>query len=341
MKHELYKEYPGENEAAELDQLIELTLRTLRKKYLTGPQLRDTHAKGLAVVRGTFTIDSNLPADLRVGLFKEPKAYKCILRFSNTDPNPKPDLSKDMRAVSIKLFGVEGNMLWQDQPEAKTMDLLLMSAKTFITPDLKSFIQMQEALLHAYLDPIKGNAQLVAFFAMHPSTANRVAHSEIHCANVLELPYFSETAFSFGEKAVQYKLVPHKPATSHLPDAADAPFNYLNERLRADLAAGEAVFDFMVQFQVDAEKMPIEDSAIPWDETLSPPVKVATLTLHKQEVEEPALVSTGEHLSFNPWRTLPEHRPLGWTNRVRNRMYVTISEFRHKRNSVPVREPSE
>jgi hypothetical protein len=254
MKPELYQEYPGPNEAAELEQLIELTLRTLKKKYLTGPQLRDTHAKGLAVVRGTFTIDANLPAELRVGLFAQPKSYKCVLRFSNTDPNPKPDIKKDMRAVSIKLFGVEGERLWQDDPEAKTLDLLMMSAQTFITPDLKSFIQMQEALLAAYMDPIKGNAQLIAFFAMHPSTANRVAHSEITCANVLELPYWSETAFRFGEKAVQYKLVPHKPATSKLPDAADAPFNYLNERLREDLAAGDQVFDFMLVFQTDPDR---------------------------------------------------------------------------------------
>jgi catalase len=340
MKPELYQEYPGPDEAAELEQLIELTLRTLRKKYLTGPQLRDTHAKGLAVVRGTFAIDPGLAPELRVGLFREATSYKCLLRFSNTDPNPKPDIKRDMRAVSIKLFGVEGERLWQDDPEAKTLDLLLMSAKTFITPDLNSFIQMQEALLHAYLEPVKGNAQLVAFFAMHPGTANRVAHSEITCANVLELPYFSETAYRFGEKAVQYKLVPHKKATSELPEA-DASFNYLNERLREDLAAGDAVFDFMLQFQVDPVKMPIEDSAVPWDETLSPPVKVATLTLHKQVVEESALITTGEHLSFNPWRTLPEHRPLGWTNRVRQAVYVQVSEFRHQRNSVPVREPRE
>lgn len=340
MKPELYQEYPDPNEAEELEQLIELTLRTLKRKYLTGPQLRDTHAKGLAVVRGTFAIEPDLAADLRVGLFREAKSYKCLLRFSNTDPNPKPDIKKDMRAVSIKLFGVEGERLWQDDPDAKTLDLLMMSAKTFITPDLRSFIQMQEALLHAYLEPVKGNAQLVAFFAMHPGTANRVAHSEITCANVLELPYFSETAYRFGEKAVQYKLVPHKKATSQLPEA-DAPFNYLNQRLREDLAAGDAVFDFMLQFQVDPVKMPIEDSAVPWDETLSPPIKVATLTLHQQVVEESALVTTGEHLSFNPWRTLPEHRPLGWTNRVRQAVYVQVSEFRHRRNSVPVREPRE
>lgn len=340
MKPELYQEYPDPNEAEQLEELIELTLRTLKRKYLTGPQLRDTHAKGLAVVRGTFAIEPDLPADLRVGLFSEAKSYKCLLRFSNTDPNPKPDIKKDMRAVSIKLFGVEGERLWQDDPDAKTLDLLMMSAKTFITPDLRSFIQMQEALLHAYLEPVKGNAQLVAFFAMHPGTANRVAHSEITCANVLELPYFSETAYRFGEKAVQYKLVPHKKATSQLPEA-DAPFNYLNQRLREDLAAGDAVFDFMLQFQVDPVKMPIEDSAVPWDETLSPPVKVATLTLHQQVVEESALATTGEHLSFNPWRTLPEHRPLGWTNRVRQAVYVQVSEFRHRRNAVPVREPRE
>jgi hypothetical protein len=338
MSLELYREYPDPNEADAIDRLLELTLRTLKQKYVTGPQLRDTHAKGLAVVLGTFTVEPNLPAELQVGLFKEAKSYKCMCRFSNTDPNPKPDIANDMRAISIKLFGVEGEMLWADEPEAKTLDLTMMTAPSFITPDIESFIGLQDNLLKAYMTGFKGNLSLIWYFITNPKTAVRVIKSEIQCANVLELPYYSETAYRFGDKAVKYKLAPHKKQTSQLPGAG-APFNYLNERLRADLAAGDQVFDFMLHFQVDPVKQPIEDSAVVWSEELSVPRKVATLTLQKQTIEEPGLVTTGEHLSFTPWRTLPEHRPLGWTNRARLKIYEVISKFRHDRNSVPVREP--
>lgn len=338
MNLELYREYPKPSEAAELEQLIELTIRTMKTKYLTGIQQRDTHAKGLAVVKGIFAIEPDLPLDLRVGLFATANSYQCLCRFSNTDPNPKPDIKSDMRAVSIKLLNVGGEKCWQDDPEASTLDFLLMTAKTFMASDLKSFTEMQEVLLQAYLEPVKGNLALLAFFARHPGLASRVAQAEITCANLLEMPYYSETPYRFGQKAVQYKLLPHKQPTSELPGHG-AAFNYLNDRLRDDLGSGDAVFDFMVQFQVDPVKMPIEDSGVAWDETLSPPRKVATLTLYRQTVEETAPSTTGEHLSFNPWRTLREHQPLGWTNRARLKVYEAVSQFRHQKNAVPIREP--
>ncbi len=340
MSLELYREYPGPNEPAELEELIELTLRTLRTKYVQGPQQRDTHAKGLATVRGTFSVAPDLPADLRVGLFSQVKSYPCLCRFSNTDPNPKADIENDMRAISIKLIGVDGKMLWTDDADAKTLDLLMMTAPTFITADIRTFIQLQTNLLKVYLSPRLGNLSLIWFFITHPGTAGRVIRSEIQCANLVEVPYFSEVAYRFGEKAVQYKLAPHKKVTSRVPGAG-APNNYLNDRLREDLAAGDVVFDFMVQLQVDPVKTPIEDASVPWSEALSPPRKVATLTLQKQAVAEPGLGTTGEFMTFNPWRTLPEHQPLGWCNRVRLSVYQAIAEFRHSKNAVKDREPRE
>ncbi|HEX8029306.1 MAG TPA: hypothetical protein VF491_12620, partial [Vicinamibacterales bacterium] len=309
-------------------------------KYVQGPQQRDTHAKGLATVRGTFSVEPNLPPELAVGLFSKVKTYPCVCRFSNTDPNPKADIENDMRAISIKVIGVDGKMLWTDDPESNTLDLLMMTAQTFITPDIKTFIKLQSNLLHVYLHPRLGNLRLIWFFLTHPGTMRRVIKSEIKFPNLVEVPYFSEVAYRFGEKAVQYKLAPHKQPTSRLPGAG-APNNYLNLRLREDLAAGDVVFDFMVQFQVDPVKTPIEDVSVPWSETLSPPRKVATLTLSKQDVAEPALGTTGEFMTFNPWRTLPEHQPLGWCNRVRMSIYQTIAEFRHSKNAVRDREPRE
>ena len=48
-----------------------------------------------------------------------------------------------------------------------------------------------------------------------------------------------------------------------------------------------------------------------------------------------------ENLSFNPWRTLPEHRPLGSINRARLQVYPAISRFRHRKNNAPPwREPT-
>lgn len=40
----------------------------------------------------------------------------------------------------------------------------------------------------------------------------------------------------------------------------------------------------------------------------------------------------GDNLSYNPWRTLAEHRPLGGINRCRKAVDEVLSKSRHQRN---------
>jgi hypothetical protein len=107
------------------------------------------------------------------------------------------------------------------------------------------------------------------------------------------------------------------------------------------LASRNAVFDFAVQFQIDPNKMPIEDPGITWDETLSPFRRVATLTIPAQTFDTPERREFGDNLSFNPWRCLPEHRPLGGISRARRQVYEALSKFRHETNQAPRVEPTD
>ena len=45
-------------------------------------------------------------------------------------------------------------------------------------------------------------------------------------------------------------------------------------------------------------------------------------------------------LSYNPWHTIAEHRPLGNQSRARQRMYYELSKLRHTMNSIPHFEPT-
>jgi hypothetical protein len=45
-------------------------------------------------------------------------------------------------------------------------------------------------------------------------------------------------------------------------------------------------------------------------------------------------------LSYNPWHTIAEHRPLGNQSRARHRMYLVLSGLRHSMNAVPHYEPT-
>jgi hypothetical protein len=327
---ELNKEYPVPGEEALTARLISLIKEMLEKNYLTGTTYRDTHAKGHAAVRGEFVVAPGLPEELRVGLFREARTYPCWVRFANLSPTPRPDIRGDVRAMSIKLMGVEGRMLSQDDEAARTMDIIMMGAPKFLAPNLAQFYDLEVAL-------DKGLLSQAWFFATHPRIAAIILGSFKKCANLLEMPYWSQTPYLFGARAVKYHIRPRRPATSKVP--RPAPKNYLRQRLAQDLARSDAYFDFMIHFQTDAERMPIEDPTVEWDEALSPYVRLATVRIPPQNCDTPARRMFCENLSFNPWRTLPEHRPLGGINRARREVYPAISSFRHYWNAAPPREP--
>lgn len=311
-----------------ISKLIPVLKALIEKAYLSGTTFRDTHAKGHAAVQATFTVAANLPPELAVGLFATPRSYPAWVRFSNLNPTPQEDKKKDLRALAIKLMDVPGEMIWQSELGARTLDFIIMSGPAFLAPNLQAFYDMEVALL-------KGGWHVLWFFLTHPRMAITILTSLQKTANLLEVPYYSQTAYAFGNQVVQYHMTPRRQATSRLPD--DPTPNYLRERLKADLLAGPASFDFQVQLQTDPEKMPVDDPMVVWDPALSPYQTVATLTIPAQTFDSPAQVEFCEHLSFSPWRTLPPHRPLGDINRARLRVYPSIAAFRHEKNNVGVR----
>ncbi|MEJ7605604.1 MAG: hypothetical protein WKF37_04920 [Bryobacteraceae bacterium] len=117
--------------------------------------------------------------------------------------------------------------------------------------------------------------------------------------------------------------------------------DYLKEAMVRQLSSHQATFDFAVQFQSDPDKMPIEDPGVTWDELASPFRKVATVTITSQVFDTSERREFGDNLSFNPWRCLPEHRPLGGISRARRQVYEALSAFRHERNQAPHEEPTE
>lgn len=114
-------------------------------------------------------------------------------------------------------------------------------------------------------------------------------------------------------------------------------------RIRLDL---RAFFDPEARFpRTDGQKTrrdmklpaPIEDSKVEWKSEL---VHVAKIIIPVQNVTSLAQDRFCENLSFSPWHSLPEHKPLGLVNRVRKIAYHRISKLRHELNHVPLQEPT-
>jgi hypothetical protein len=118
------------------------------------------------------------------------------------------------------------------------------------------------------------------------------------------------------------------------------PDDYLRQAMVQALSEGDVQLQVRVQMQTDSHLMPIENAGVLWPEKLSPRVPVATLRIPRQRFDSPAQMEFAKRLSYNPWHTIAEHRPLGNQSRARKRMYWELSQLRHRMNAVPHYEPN-
>ena len=328
---ELGKEYPPADEQRHIDSLIRQLRAKMERDYAEGRVLRDAHPKMHGCVRGEFSIEPNLPEELRVGIFAQQRTFPAWTRFSNASGTVQPDSTRDIRGAAIKLMNVAGPTLQSERTGDTTHDLILISDDRFLTKDVAQFDGLVAALTGG---PIK----MLLFFLSHPRAAWNLFVAMKRFSDPLDIRYFSVAPYMLGSRAVKYSLTPHDPVNAPVPSNPSPDF--LKEAMVERLGRRVAAFDFSVQMQVDPVATPIEDAGVRWDEGRSPFRKVATLTIPSQVFDTPERREFGDNLSFNPWRCLPEHRPLGGISRARRQVYQALSTFRHERNGVPRVEPT-
>lgn len=295
-----------------------------------GIMRRDTHNKMYGIVKAEFIIEPNLPNELAVGIFKEAKTYQAWVRFSNQDNSDKPDYKSDIRSLAIKIMGIAGPKLNAPSEASNTHDFVLMNPPMFIAKSPQEF--------YGFFSAVRGGIlHKLFFFITHLPLVFNLFKAFIKIANPLQTRYFSTTPYLFGQQAVKYSAIPHIDVADTIPENPAA--NFLRGAMKKHLNQKEAHFDFCVQFQTNDDEMPIENPTKIWSETLSPFRKVASIRIMQQDFDNEDNNYLGEHISFNPWRALPEHRPLGGINRTRKVVYEFISKFRHEYNQVERVEP--
>ncbi|MBE9191049.1 catalase family protein [Gloeocapsopsis crepidinum LEGE 06123] len=336
-KIELGKEYPITGEIAGIKEIEQISIDALKQSFPDNirPVLRDAHPKHHGCLRAEFIIHDDIPQELKVGIFKQPRTFNAGIRFSNN--KVQDDTKKDVRGMAIKLFGIEGEKLLEQQKDEKTQDLLLINHPVFFIKDVQDYVEFFRARQAA-----KGNLPL-KFFFLNPNPFKWHLREFIigmvmlnkKVSSPLAIQYWSSTPYKLGDRAIKFTVVPNSNNATH--SVAKSP-DYLRQAMVEHLNSQEASFDFLIQLQTDAKKMPIEDPRIEWK---SPFQKVATIKIPRQQFDSLQQMEFCEHLSFTPWHSLPEHQPLGGVNRARKQVYEALSELRHNLNNVVVKEPSE
>lgn len=310
--------------------IIEKLKQRIRRENPNGVLKRDTHSKMYGVVRAEFTVEPHLAKELAIGIFAQPQTFQAWIRFSNQNTLIQDDYQPDIRGMAIKLMNVPGPKLIEPLAEISTHDFVLISPPRFIAKNLKEFDAMLSAL--------QGNIwQKLLFFGSHIKLVWILLRSMIRIANPLQIPYFSTTAYALGNSAVKYSCRPTSTQKDGMPQRGNP--DYLRSAMVKQLASSDVYFDFCIQLQSDAIKMPIENPQKIWSEAQSPFRKVASIRILQQEFDDEAHHCFGENLSFNPWRVIEEHKPLGEINRARLSIYQAIAAFRRNNNHNTQPEP--
>lgn len=302
------------------------------------PARRDAHPRAHGCVRAEFRVEDELPSNLAQGVFVPGKGYPAWIRFSNGNSNLKrSDAKGDVRAMAIKLFDVPGEKILEGDKSASTQDFILLNSPVFFTNDPSSYLNLVERAASTNLF-VKASALLAvglkgSIIAIKMSTAR--------IANPFGIRYWSAVPYRLGDaplkQAVKFSVIPHSSSKWQPSNHSDSYF--LRQAIIDQLQTHDIIFDFLVQPRT-SNRMDVEDSQTEWKEAQAPFHKVATITIPKQVFATPARDGLAESLAFSPWHALPQHRPLGSTNRIRRVVYDAVSTLRRELNGVSTKEPA-
>ena len=334
----------GEDQASEKIKESERQLLQLRidHEHLPSPGKpvpRSQHPKHHGCVTAEFVIADDVPDDLRFGVFGEPrKRFPALIRFSNA--RVEDDQHPGGHGMAVKLMDVPGLKLLDGEEHEQTQDFILLDSPVFFIKNAIEYERFEAARVkmessESWLSKLS----MVAYFLTHLGELQILKKIESNVSsNPLETKYWSTTPYQLGASAVKYFA---SPILSGPPIAAHTPSpDQLREAMQLNLQTRDASFGFFVQRYVDIHNTPIEDPTHEWAEEKAPYQKVATIHIPRQTFDTPERMEFCQNLAFNPWHSLPDHRPLGGINRVRKAVYVALSEMRHRLNKVPREEPT-
>ena len=340
------------NEDASIQKVIDEAMVALTRDYHAPRVPRDAHAKSHGCLQSEFMVNNrNLPPDLRSGLFAENKSYPAWVRFSNNTSDPMShDKDLDLRGIAIKVMDVPGVKILEGEQDEITQDFLMFASPIFFVKNIKDYSEFIKAL---------GKGEALKDLLMRPRSLVQLATAQLKASvkrNPLSLTYFSASPYRLGRREnpnrvpVKYSVTACDPIKAkNEPQGNKSNPNFMHDALKQSLSSSDACFKFQVQLGDPAlpRVYDVEDPSVLWPEkrslmhlrNFSPYVTVAVLRIPRQDFDSGERKQFCENLSYTPWHSLPEHRPLGRTNRMRRKLYEAISSYRHSANGVTREEP--
>lgn len=318
------KEYIGPEEKSKHEEFARVIRRYQRENAeFNHGVMRGFHAKQLACAKGSFEVVGDLREELRAGVFQPGKSYPVYARFSQGLAHVLPDSKEDVKGLAIKILNVDGPKLFNSKfanlnvPPSRSVDFTMTNLPTFGTKNATDFMGFAEAL-QKHKD--KG------FLITHPVALQRLSSAiKRKIGDVSVESFWSGGAFRLGQRTMKFRVAPC--SETQQPPKREVTPNYYHETFQEHLDDREVCYNYFVQLQMDPYKQPIENPQEFWNESETPSILVAKVRFDKgQDLGKNDPIC--ERLTFHPWNTLEEHRPLGEVNRARLHIYQASADER-------------
>ncbi len=219
--------------------------------------------------------------------------------------------------------------------ERFTQDLTGISAPTFTTPNVTENAKLQQQLLAGtpvwyFVNPL--DSHLLDAIMQGLYARLNTSPLEVTYWSCVRLP----ARAGAGDALPRAAGVGRRAHPIPRPPGPD----YLREAMAATLAQREVRFDFLIQLQGDPWRMPIENASVRWSESESVPVGGRRARAAAAAVRLGRAAAFAGNLAYNPWHSLPEHRPLGNQNRARRTIYRELSRLRQRMDGEAHIEPT-
>jgi hypothetical protein len=331
----------------------EKTVRESPAREGAGRAVRGAHAKTLGVARADVEILDEVPAPYAQGIYATPGQHDALIRFSSASNHLGPDAQLGpVLGFAIKIFGIGGTKLVDDEPDSSTFDLVLKNNATFVANTAKHYVVLQEVGNDSpkYLargktgfhDLLTGKGTFEQPDWAWEEMFAYVKAAQLPIRNPLLSTYWSMGAVRHGDYVAKIRAdqVAGNAAHAIHPDIdlRSAP-DVLGPALADELRAGAFDFDLQVQLCTGLDAMPVNDTTTEWPEKLSPFVTVGRVHIPRQDITRPENSDKTDALAFNQWRVTSDHRPLGEIMNVR-RIYTASAKMRRTLNHQPQGEPA-
>ncbi|MFN2606627.1 MAG: catalase [Acidimicrobiales bacterium] len=283
-----------------------------------GPVDRAFHAGTLAAVTdAVFDVLPSVPADLAVGPFTAGSRHPAVVRLSSATGTLRHRVHGDLRGIAVRI-----------PTDSGFHDLLMTNGPVSHARDVRQFMISAMAFTARW--------RMVSFarilWAIGPRETVRMLmalrRDTTHAVSSLALErYWTRAPYAVGPVAVKLRLVPVDAGPGIPPTFDDAR---LRTELVERLGQGPIIFELQAQRYIDEHHTPIEDASVEWKTDVARPEPIGRLTLPQQDLESSSASEREvDALSFNPWNTAGGIRPLGSSNRARQRVYASSAAHRH------------